>query len=386
MPRVACPHCNAVVDAPAARTVCPRCAEAFDPANAEHLTDEAVSAPLPVVRPAGFLHSRAAMALSFGVAALILVVGLAIVRPWEAKPKPGPEKLPVVVSPLGLAGIAYLPPSTNIVAAIQPMPLLAHAAQEKIDPKKFLIEAGVPEPIFESLSKAGVPLDQIDHLVVGLSVSSEKGSLIPGIAACLKLTRPLADESKFLAQLRAEKNSQQSKGGRTAYSVPLGLPLLLIPLDDKTYLFGLGEADFAFLDKPQPVGGAHLPRELREAATNRISPASYAWIATDSEAWMEKPPAEFFLKSPDWKPRIEKLKSLRAFAAGLSLEPEPELRLAARWNDAASRKSFQDRLNAHFKVETTSFAGDEDWATVRAPVDPKSGGFKSFVRDWWNEK
>lgn len=383
--RVSCPYCNAVVDVESGRVACPRCGEAFDSANAEHIADDVAVSKPAVPRPAGFLYSRSAMGLSFGLAIAILAGGLAIVRPWEAKPKPLAEyKLPVVVSPLGLSGLVYLPPSTNIVAAIQPMPLLAYAAQSKIDPRKFLVEAGVPEIVFESLSKAGVPLDQIDHLVVGLSVSSEKGSLIPGVTACLKLTRPIADESKFFAQLRAEKNSQQSKGGRTVYSISNAL--VMTAVDERTYLFGFGEADLAFLGKPQAAGGAHLPKELRDSMTNRISPASFAWIATDSTNWSDKPSVQLAKSLPDWKSMFEKLKSLRAVAAGISLEPEPELRLGTRWNDAGSAKAFQDRMKMQFKDEAALIAGDEGWATVRTPIDLKSGGVKSFVREWLNEK
>lgn len=385
MVRVSCPYCNAVVDVESGRVACPRCGEAFESANAEHIADDvAVSKPASPPRPPGFLYSRSAMALSFGLAFAILAGGLAILRPWETKPKPVEVRLPVVVSPLGLSGLVYLPPSTNIVAAVQPMPLLAYAAQAKIDPRKFLVEAGVPDVVFENLSKAGVPLDQIDHLVVGLSVSSEKGSIIPGVTACLKLTRPIADESKFLAQLRAEKNSQQSKGGRTVYSISNSL--LMTAVDERTYLFGFGEVDLAFFDKPQATGGSHLPKELREALTNRISPASFAWIATDSTNWSDKPGVQLAKSLPEWKPRFEKLKSLRAVAGGLSLEPEPELRLGTRWDDAIGTNTFQDRLKTQFKDEAAQVAGDEGWATVRTPIDLKSGGIKSFVREWMNEK
>jgi hypothetical protein len=377
MPRVACPHCNAVVDAPAGRTACPRCAEAFDPGIAEHLPDEAVSAPMPVVRPKGFLHSRAAMALSCGVAALILVVGLAVVRPWEAKPKPGPDKLPVVVSPLGLSGIAYLPPSTNIIAAIQPMPLLAYAAQKKIDPKKFLIESGVPEPIFESLAKAGVTLDQIDHLIVGFALKPDTS--MPGVAGCLKLTRPIADETRFLAALRAEKNSQQSKGGRTVYSISFNMSLTSV--DDRTYVFGLGEVDLALIEKPHAAGGGHLPKELREAMTARLSPASFAWFATDSDRWIDKPTVKAVGLMPAWKDRVELLKPIRAAAAGLAVDDAPELRLAIRAADAITTNRMRDGLLARVPGDGVEFAGDDEWVALRTPFDPGTPAAKTLLAE-----
>jgi hypothetical protein len=376
MPRVACPHCNAVVDA-AERIDCPRCGEAFDPAIAEHLPDESVSAPLPVVRPTGFLHSRAAMALSFGLAAVILVVGLAIVRPWEGKPKPGPDRLPVVVSPLGLAGLAYLPPNTNIVAAIQPMPLLAYAAQKKVDPKKFLVDSGIPDAVFDSLTKAGVTLDQIDHLVVGFEIKPDTS--VPGIAGCLKLTRPVADEAKFLAALRAEKSSQQSKGGRTVYSIAFNLSLTSV--DDRTYVFGFGGVDLARIEKPHAAGGGHLPKELRDAMMARLSPASFAWIATDTDNWNEKPFVKAIGQFPAWKDRVALLKPIRAASAGLAIEDEPELRLAIRAADAAATNRLRDALRSRVSDGTAEFGGDDEWATLEMPFDPNSTQAKAMIAE-----
>lgn len=384
--RVSCPYCNAVLSVePTDRTTCTRCDEAFDPNTAEQLPDETAVAAVPTA-PAkgGFLYSRNALFLSFGLAALILAVGLAVIRPWEPRvvPKPQESKLPVVVSPLGLSGLAYLPARTNALAAVQPLPLLAYAAQSKTDPKKFLIDAGVPEMVFAKLSQAGLPLDQIDHLVVGMAVGSEKNTLIPGLTVCLKLTRPIADESKFLAQLKAEKNSQQSKGGRTVYSVPAGLPLLMTRIDESTYLFGLGAEDLEQMDKPLAAGGGHLPKELREAMTSKISPASFVWVASDSDKWAEKLARSPFTAAVATKEQLAKLAPLRAVAAGLSIEPEPQLRLGVRMADAAATAAVQTRLKATFPVAVA----DPEWATVQAPFDPKAASLKTLLADLFAAK
>lgn len=382
--RVSCPYCNAVVEADG-RTACPRCGETFDAATAEHLPDETPPPPAAPVAPnAGFLYSRAAVFLSLGLAALILVVGLAVVRPWDPRVLPAPEqpKLPVVVSPLGLSGLAYLPPRTNVIAAIQPMPLLIHAAQTKTDPKKFLLDAGVPPVVLEKLTQAGLPLDQIDHLVVGLSVGSEKNTALPGVTACLKLTRPVGDEGKFLAQLKAEKNSQESKGGHTVYNVATGLPLVMTRLDDKTYLFGLKADDLELMDKPLAAGGGHLPKELRDAMTNRISPVSFAWLATDSDRWAEKIGKSPFAAAVVSKDQLARLAPLRAIAAGLSIEPDPQLQLAVRTADPAATAAVQTRLKAAYPDATA----DQEWATVRAPFDVKAATLKTVVADLFAAK
>ncbi len=385
--RIVCPFCNAVVEADG-RTACPRCGESFDATTAEGAADEAVLSTMPVGPKPGFLYSRSAVFLSLGLAATILGVGMAIVRPWEPRTSPRPEpKLPVVVSPLGLSGLAYLPARTNILAAVQPLPLLAYAAQNKVDPRKFLIETGVPESLLAKLSQAGIPLDQIEHVVVGVAISSEVGKIIPDLITCLKLTRPLADEAKFLTELKAEKNSQESKAGRTVYSVQLGLPLLLTRIDDLTFLLALDGKDFALADKPMPAGGAHLPAAVREAMTSKINPASFAWAVTNSETWTEKPAVKLFLGAdPVWKDRLAKLTPFRAFAAGIAMDPDPQLRLGIRTADPATTASTQTFFRDKFKGEHVTFNGDSEWAAVQSPFDPKTTPLKAILTDVMSAK
>ncbi|QEL18436.1 hypothetical protein [Limnoglobus roseus] len=388
--RVVCPFCNAVVEgASEGRTACPRCSESFDAATAEPAAEDAVTASPATTTAPGFLYSRTAVFLSLGLAAAILGVGLSIIRPWESRTPPRQEvKLPVVVSPLGLSGLTYLPARTNVVAAIQPMPLLAYAAQNKIDPRRFLIESGVPEAVLSKLSQAGVPLDQIDHVVVGAAVGSEAGKSLPTLTACLKLTRPLADETKFLTQLKAEKSSQESKGGRTVYAVQLGLPLYLTRVDDLTYLLAFSDTkDFALIDKPMPAGGGHLPAQLREAMTSKISPASFAWLATDSEPWTEKDAVKLLLTvNAALKNRFANLTSFRAIAVGLSMEPDPQLRLGIRTADPAATAATQTFLKDKFTGDGVAFNGDPEWAVVQMPFDPKTTPLKAILSEWMNAK
>jgi hypothetical protein len=381
-----CPHCNSVVSVEAGRVPCPRCGELFDTAAAEQLPHDAAESPVAPLPPKpGFLYSRTAILLSFGLAFLIFAVGMAVVRPWEPRVTQKQEiRPPVVVSPLGLSGLAYLPPTTNVAAAVQPMPLLAYAAITKTDPRKFLIDAGVPEQVFATLDRAGVPLDQIDHLVVGATFRTGAGQVLPDVTACLKLTRPIADEEKFLTALKAEKNSQQSKVGHTVYNVTSGL--LMTKLDGQTYLFGMDADDLAFHDKPHAAGGGHLPKELREAMTSKVSPASFVWLATDTQDWAAKDVVKIAALSQTLKDRIEKLKAVRGAAAGLSLEPDPELRLGVRWADAAGATAFQQKLKAAFPTEKAAVAGDDGWGTVVTPFDPKAEGLKGVFAEWFGKK
>jgi hypothetical protein len=384
-----CPHCNAInADTTGHEFAdCSRCGERFRMANAQSSVLPSRKTPTPVAaNPPGFLYSRAAVYLSFALSAVILVSGLAIVRPWESRPIPEKSKPPVVVSPLGLSGLVYFPPSTNILVAIQPLPLLAYSARTKTDPRKFLIEAGVPDSLFGILDRAKIPLDQIDHFLVGLSVSAEEGKVLPGITAFLKLTRPIADETNFLAQLKAEKNSQQSKGGRTVYSFNAGLPLLLRKLDAQTYLFGFSEEDLAMIEKPAASGGGHLPKELRDAMTARIDPTSFAWFATDTDNWPEKPGAKFLALNPAWKARLSQISAGRAIAGGVALDAEPTLRFAVRLKDESDAAEFRGWLQNKLPGDRTSIGGKESWATAETAFDPKESGIKALLGELMNGK
>ncbi len=378
MPRVACPHCNAIVEAEGDRAECPRCTETFDTTLAEHVLDQPIAVIPPTPRPQGFLYSRWAMAISIGLSLLILIVGLAIVRPWESKPKSDtPTKLPVVVSPLGLSGLSYIPAKANVLVAIQPMPLLVYAAQSKTNPRQLLTDAGIPSVLLDRINQSSISLDQIDHLIIGLSVSDEPGSLLPGLTACLRLTRPVSDESQLLSALKAEKNSQRSKDGRTVYSLNVGLPLLMTAVDDRTYLFGLGDSDLSALKSPHPIGGAHLNTVLRESLTSRVSPTSFLWLATTSEKWNEKPIYRTFEKSAFIKPFADLLPRIRAVAMGLAVEEEPFVRVNIEYHDPMDRIETVSRWRERFP-EPDAVSEFESWVALRTPWET----IKSNPQGW----
>jgi hypothetical protein len=72
--------------------------------------------------------------------------------------------------PLELAGLSYLSPDSNIVLAVRPGPILAHAEKTGQSPQALLTGAGVPPPVLATLDRLGVPLGDIDHLAAGVRV------------------------------------------------------------------------------------------------------------------------------------------------------------------------------------------------------------------------
>ena len=373
--QVTCPYCNAVVAATEAKTICPRCGEAFETANAEVVegiaNSRTVAAP-----PAGFLQSRAAILASIVVAIAIIGIGLAVLRPWSDAPKP--TNVPVearptgTAPPLALVGLTYLPETVNIAFAVQPGPLVAYAERTGMPPKEWLAKSGIPATILALLDKIGIPFEQIDHLVGGVSIGAQSGDVLPGLTIVLRLRKPIADEDRFLKQLGADK--PRPKAGRTTYAVNVGAPLLMTKLDPLGYLFGLKDEDLSATDKPFAEGGGQLPKELREAITNRLSPASFVWLATDSDRWGDKPLAKLpgTLDPKKWKDLPMKLNRGRAIVAGLSLEPEPMLRLAVRLADIKDAENLRAPFQNAFPAAGTTIETNSDWTTLATPFDPKT--------------
>lgn len=363
--RVACPHCNGVVTLaavpPSGRAACPRCGELIPVKGAEPVPDDVPQPAALAPHPPGF-PSRALL-LSLGLAAVILVIGMSIFRPWEqTSPQPVADRPPGTTPPAALAGLGYLPPTANVVLAVQPAPLLAYAERTKADPKELLTRSGVPAPVTDALDRFGLPLDQIDSAVVGLSLTDQA---LPGVTGVLTLRRPVADEDEFLRRLRAEK---KPVAGRPVYTVTAGFPLVMTKVDPTTYLFGLTDTDLKAADAPHPPGGGHLPVDLRESLTARLSPASFAWVATASEKWAEKPVLKLALKAPQLVP----LTQIRAAAVGVSLEPDPVLKVALKPADADARGWVRAEIGGRVG-ELASINDAGDWVTVETPVDLRGG-------------
>lgn len=393
---ICCPYCNTAftLDAvsPDRRAVCPRCGDAFPlPHDVEPGDD--LAGP-PGVAPAGArIESEVAGPQGGGVpivrvlifSVLLLVVGFAlgmylIDKPIKPQVPGSANSLTAsgfhVTPPGKLEGLKYLRPDTNVLFAVQPGALIGYAAETNQDPKAILMAAGMPRGVLELLDRAGLKLEQIDHITGGLAVGDAVAEL--RFTLTLVLKQPLADEERFLRAFEARRITQ---GGRTLQVVNLaGRPgVLAWQASPKVWVFAANEDDLP----PTAGGTGPTSTTLLDMISTRLSPATSTWAAMDEGRWSEKPGvqlAALLLQKKDW---LATLAKGRAAVVGLSFEPSPRLRIFVHAADTETG----DLLRAYFQklsgIEGVQSGGAGEWAMLDLPIDPKdaTGPLKKFLDD-----
>ena len=378
--RVSCPFCNAafdVPDPPPARTACPRCGERApgEPRGVSPRVESPTRSLTAHGSPPNKRRSPQAAILFVAAMGLLgLGIGLFVQSRNAKEPTPNPEPLDAPAAatpPLELAGLGYLPADCNVVAAVQPGPVLAHAARSNRTARELLTGGGVPDAVFAALDRLGLPLQQIDHLAAGAHVP-DKDETTLRLVVVLVLRRPLADEEQFLRNLEAKRSATNA----AHYAVKVNkLPLNLARASDRVWVFSWSEADLA------TTGQAKLSPGLRAMVGERLPPDAAVWVAAESARWAEKPLVSNLLPAlagkKDWLPV---LKQGQAAVAGLSLGDSPRLRLFVRGVDADTG----EKLRAYFKSKAASDAvrtgGAGEWAMYDAPADG-FGALRQMLED-----
>lgn len=378
--RVSCPYCNAgfalFAVPPSGRADCPRCGERFPVRLGEA---DAPGAPPAAVAPAAVAPAAAPppapprsgrWLLPVSLVVFALAAGYGVYRFRTNPTPPGPDLPPdaAAVPPLSLRGLGYLPPGTNVAFAVRPGPVLEYAARTGQDPVQLLTKAGVPAAALGALGKAGVTLQQIDHVAGGVAVPDATGGELR-FAVALVLRRPVADEDDFLEALKARRTG----GGR--YEVEAGgVPLNLARASDTDWVFGWGGKD------ADATGGRELPPGLREVVDQKVPAEAAAWAATDSARWADKPAVKLAVGAVGRKEWLPLLEQGRAAVASVSLGESPRVRAGVRCADAPTA----DRLRTYFRSKATGEVGGEgDWAAIDLSYDPAAGTgpFRTMLDD-----
>lgn len=420
--RVSCPFCNTVSTLsetpPSGRVACRRCGDAFPvqgrivEADAASPTGNDVAANgtlgnglstsqqvVQAVQPSSQAPARSsgqagrrqrgqwsvvratAVALSMGLIGLTIGLGVYAYnggfRPRGSPPGSDSGPSALATPPSQLSGLGFLPANCNVVFALQPGPILVYADRTHQDPSDLLSKVGVPVSVLATLDRIGVPLAQVDHIAGGVYVPDADLTELR-VALALVLRGPLADESKFLKQLKARRTAA---GGKTHYDVELsGLPCELVKASPTVWVAGLSDQD---LKSVESGGKAQLSANLRETLDQQLPPDAAAWIATDSVRWADKKSVQFAVEQFGKKEWLDVLKKGQAVVAGMTFADPPRSRLFVRCVDTASG----EKLRAYFRAKATGEGvrqgGAGEWAMLDIPGDPQGSVaiLKSFVED-----
>ncbi len=301
-----------------------------------------------------------------------LGIGFWVAREDAPLPDPGvsPAAKPrVSATPAPrLEGLAYLPPDANIVFAVQPGPVLAHAVRHGLDPDELLTRIGLPRPVIATVASLGLTWPQIDHIVGSTHVGNQALEL--RLTLVLALRQPLPDEDDFLNRMKARK----LPGGKTRYETNLsGLPMTLARLSPTVWVFGYDmKKDLQSAENGErPAGGTHLPAGVLEMIRERVPPEAAAWLATNDERWGDKPGVKLILEAvlnrPEWLPL---LRQGRAVLVALSFDDPPRLRLFVKAADELVGQRVREALARRATDERAWHGGAGELALFDTPIDP----------------
>jgi len=344
-----CPFCNHRFEAEVTPRSCPRCGEflrAADPEEASTRVEYDLGSMVKRRVKRAVLVALAIMAVAVAVA----VWKVRSEREPQITTAPPPAATDRVTAPLELRGLAYLPPRANVVFAIQPGPALVHAEKTGQDPVTLFTRNRVPGSALGSLAKAGITLQQIDHVVGGVFIPDRDETLQLAVAVVLR--GKLADEKAFLDALKAVPAPNL---GPNRFTVSFGnFAMHAFHAADEVWVFGLGERDIGAESK--------LATDLRDTIEARAPKDSAVWAAASGDKWHEKPLMAFLGKDA-----LAPLSKTRAAAVGYSFGETPTLTVAVRGaNAGATRTRFRGLATG----ERSIAGGEADWATLSRPVEP----------------
>lgn len=346
-----CPFCNHGFAAEQVPRTCPRCGEFLRTAAGFETTETPASSI--------DLGKRVKRSLKHAMlASLLIILAVVAAAVWklrQEKPNNFVPNLPPnqPSTPLELSGLQYLPPRCNVVFAVQPGPLLVYAERTKQDPVELLTRNRVPVSIIGALGKAGVTLQQVDHVVGGVYVPDKNEELHVGFV--LVLRQKVADEKAFLEALKAVPAPNLGQG---RFIVQVGnFALHAFHAAETVWVFGLREKDIATDSALAPA--------MWEVIVQQVPKDSAIWGAAAGEKWHEKPLALFLGKET-----LGPLSKGRAAAFGYSFGERPTLHLAVRTTDHGNAEKLRGQFKGLATGEASFAGGTDDWATLSRTVEP----------------
>jgi uncharacterized protein YbaR (Trm112 family) len=399
---LACPYCNSTVTVPAGtaagqRVTCPRCGDAFTLRESVPAADDAIQtgasqtgvqlaperAPPDVGRRRWSNRTVGATVLGFMV--FMAMAGLALAlwtvkdrrahdtglkaRPHRplAPPFEAPAEPPAAaVAPDKLEALGYLPPGTDVVAALHMAELLALPAGQQLLRQPIPIGGGQYQA--ETLAGwTGLRPEDLDHLVVGMKMDES----VPPRVLLVARTRAPFDRDQLRSRLAGERLANASKKGTFLFWSPgRQVQLAMYCPDDRTAVVAPLSADHLQAVPDRPVADLEqLPEKLREVLRQRRELGSPAWLAGHVEDWARSPTKWVLPRLK--KEAADRLTSLRTFAVFVQLERGLTVKAALRCKDAAAARALDDYLHGLPWAAKASWktALDGPWLNVQVQTD-----------------
>jgi hypothetical protein len=215
----------------------------------------------------------------------------------------------------------------------------------------------------------GLKLDQVDHLVVGLTLDHRLRRLTVVVQ-----TRAPYDEAEIRRRLQARPMPVERQGKKL---YPLNLPVeaLLWCAGDRTFVVGLrldgtkaGDDFDPVPSHPRP-GTNQLPAELQAALNERMGASAQLWVAGHSREWDALLEGQANLTRED----REALAGVRTFAAPLVFDDMVLVSAAFQCRDEAAAKALGKRLEQWGATEPKWKRAEEGtWVSVQTTTTPEA--------------
>jgi hypothetical protein len=274
-----------------------------------------------------------------------------------------------------MPGLGYLSPSTEVVLAIQlPMLLEKLGPEAEADPAKALRQLGLPEQMVEAVEKAsGVGLENVDHLVAGLSF--ERASLPPQIVIVLHTRSPF----KLSTVMREAKANPLKSDDRTLHVVQAAqfFAVHWWSPNDRTLVGTIMAKDFKDVPAQPRAGVDHFRTDVASLIRNDIPEGSCAWLVASSDRWAQYLfPYTIFPGTPlsGRKDLIAPAERLRSVTVAIPHDAERKVEVRFGLKTEEAGQSLRAALLERFAREPIEVTGEGATCRVETPFVPKRIG------------
>jgi hypothetical protein len=344
-----CPYCNASLSAGSRASsgrgiICPRCQEVI-PERVTHAPDGSASRSFEHEQLASPRQSNLRVA-SYFLGLMLVMAGVGLGFAWYSQSmrrsrdhlqrQTDPSTLHVTVTaPSDLEGVGYLPADVDLVLGLHSAEMTESESGRQLL-QVFRARTEFPGAVgIESI--AGMKLEDMDHLVLGLRVQERA---LPRVTLVIRTRVPY----NLQAIANTLKGSRADHGSRKLYRFALGgagIEATLWPADDRTLVVTWLPQDLDVVPEKPALGLDRFSDDLRQVFRENLHPGMFCWLAG---AMKNAEPAFaplVFLGMPEKD--VKTLAAMEKLAVWLRANGEVQIRIVADARDSAST----DRIVAY---------------------------------------